>query len=279
MRDLLGKVLQERYEVKQFLGQGSIFTYFRVFDRVRNVFLIMNILTEAYEKNPQATALLKILAKTHLDLSHPNIKRCYGTGEDQGIFFTLYEDLGNAESLKTIISVSHPNPLSWELVNRVSTSVCDAAGFIHKNNLAHGDIQPMNILFTPNGRIILTGFKFRPTDCSLHGMSDRSYSPPYSAPEVLAGEPPSPRSDVYSIGVCLYEMLSGGLRPYETKRVGDWTSSPLINSWERIEEPFKSLIQINKNVNRKQDGVISQCLEKEPAKRFLNGSELLNAWY
>jgi serine/threonine-protein kinase len=207
---------------------------------------------------------------------HPNIVNFYGL-ETDGLFTFLLMDFVNGKSLKTAIYESESKGLAPEFVHLVMRSVCAALHYMHLLGLVHCDIKPGNIMINRHEEVLLTDFGIaRLTDAATATMVGFG-TPAYMAPELVQGKDPTPQSDIYSLGIVLYEMVTGGERPFIGEHAQITGSTGEKVRWEHVNLDPPTPKQYNQNISTALEAVILKCLSKDTEHRYPNALDLLNA--
>lgn len=220
----------------------------------------IKILREDYSKNESFRERFRLEAKAAANLSHPNIVTVHDFGFDSDRLYLVMEYLPGTD-LKTILRERSRLPIQ-EAVN-IIVQAAAGIGYAHRAGLIHCDIKPHNILVTPDQRIKVTDFGIARAMASVHPdeRSDVVWgSPLYFSPEQAAGEPPSPASDVYSLGIVLYEMVTGRL-PFQS-------NDPVELARMHREVLPHHPRRFNPEIPPTLEQIILKVLSKEPAARY-----------
>jgi len=215
-------------------------------------------------------------AETLENLQHPNIVRFYGIERDDFTVFMLMDYIKGI-TLKTSIFRAQGYPLNPVFIAHVMNSICSALHYAHQEKLVHCDIKPANIMIDESGKILLTDFGIaRITDAATATMVGIG-TPAYMPPELVQGDDPTLQSDIYSLGIVLYEMVTGGERPFigEHAQITGSTSEKV--RWEQINLHPPSPRQHNPNIPPAVESVILKCLAKNPSDRFATTLDLRNS--
>jgi len=258
-----------RYEVIKELGKGAMGTVFLGRDPKINRQVAIKTLRfdDPDLTDEDKTALRERFfreAESAGRLNHPHIVNIYDAGEDQDIHYIAMELLDGAD-LKAWCAKGNVHPLR-EVVSLIA-DVADALEYAHSNNIVHRDIKPANLMMLKNGKIKVTDFGIaRITDQSKTATGTVLGTPSYMSPEQLAGKKVDGRSDIFSLGVCLYELLAGE-KPFTGDSVATLVTS-IVNS------PHRPLRQLDANIPESVAHVVDRALQKDPEKRYQRAKEM-----
>ena len=255
-----GKLLNNRYQLLKRLGKGGMATVYRARDKMLERDVAIKLLRDDYSDDEKFRAKFRQEARSAANLSHPNIVTVHDFGFDVGKLFIVMEFVDGPD-LKTLIR--QQGRVSIKDAIFLMVQACAGIGYAHRAGLVHCDVKPHNFLVTSDRRLKVTDFGIaRALSTIKHDeYSDVVWgSPQYFAPEQATGGAPSPASDVYSLGVILYELLTGTLpfvapTPEELARL-HLTATPVLLS-EYIPDVPPALEQI-----------VAKVLSKEPARRY-----------
>jgi serine/threonine-protein kinase len=257
---LVGDVLAERYEIEELAGSGGMSTVFRARDKVLERTVALKVLHQRYNDEDEYVERFRREARMAAGLSHQNIVTVIDRGEYDGLQFIVFEYV-DGDNLKEV--VEREGPLPVERVLELGIQVASGLAFAHANGLVHRDVKPQNVLLNGDGTAKVTDFGIaRSLDVgkgvtqtgTVLGTSD------YIAPEQAQGQSVGERTDVYSLGVVLYELLTGRL-PFS----GD---NFVAVAMKHINEPAPHVSANRPDVPARLDGAIARALQKDPAGRF-----------
>ena len=274
--NLAGKTLVSRYRVDEYLGSSGIAQDYRVWDEQRQKNLTMKVLPESLATDKIFMRRLQRKALRLAELQHPNIVQFYSLEQEGRLAFMLTEFIeGDSLKLK-IFDVGVP--FSPQQVQEILRPVMGALQYLHKHGVFHGNVKPDEIIITPQGQIKLAGLDLaRLGDMAATTISATGH-PAYMSPEqVRRMDDLTSQTDVYALGVILFELLSGGERPFigehaETK--GDITEKIF---WEQIFLEPPSVRSLNSEITSEVEAVVFRCLEKNPSDRYRNPVKLWTA--
>lgn len=272
----VGDKLKNRYRIEESLGRGGMAEVYRVWDLQRNVPLAMKVLREDLAHDVVFLKRFEREAKTLSKLQHPNIVRFYGLEQDGMLVFMLMDYI-EGESLREEIFRSRGNGMSLERILEIMHPVCSALNYAHQSGIVHCDLKPGNILIDKSGKIFISDFGIaRHIDVSTSTMVGIG-TPAYMAPELIKGEDPTPQTDIYALGIVLYEMLTGGERPFTGERATITGTTAEKVRWEHLELEPAPVSQFNPKVNPDNQAIVDRCLQKQPEMRFQNIQGLINS--
>ena len=252
-----------RYRILGTLGRGGFAVVYRAFDTVLQRTVAIKVLRDDRWQDPALRQRLEIEARLLASLSHPNIVTVHDFGWENGQPYFVMEYVEGWD-LKALIR--HGAPLAVERALELFLQVCAGVGYAHRNNIVHGDLKPQNILVSRSGEVKVTDFGIAIAMWSPGQDRGTWGTPQYLSPEQAAGQPPTSASDVYSLGLILYEMLTGHL-PFEAA-----TPTELLQAHLTQTPPSPKTFQPGLPDDLVE--IIMTCLEKEPARRYRNADQL-----
>jgi serine/threonine-protein kinase len=240
---------------------------FKVWDEQRASYLALKLLREDLAQDRVFLRRFKREAQTLAKLQHPNIVRFYGLDEDDMQAFMLM-DFVEGTSLRTEIYKLDGKPMPSARILTIMRAVSSALHFAHNQGMVHCDIKPGNIMIEKTGRVLVSDFGIaRMTDAATATMVGAG-TPAYMAPEQVQGADPVPTVDVYAMGVVLFEMLSGGERPFTGEHAKTTGSTSERVRWEHVHLKAPSIRRFNPKVSPEMEAVVARALAKNPADRY-----------
>ena len=261
-------VLNDRYRLVELIGAGGMATVYRGEDLMLERQVAVKFLREPYASDPEARERFLLEGRAAAKLDHPNIVRIYDVGQDAGNHPYLVMELVPGEDLKTMIRRSAP--LSVPRALTVAREICSGVGQAHRAGIVHCDLKPQNILVTESGHVKVTDFgiaRALQQDETDDGPVEVVWgSPHYLSPEQAMGRVPTPAADVYSIGVMLYEMLTG-VPPFHDP-------DPAVLAMKHCREEPPPLTALNPKIPTGLDWLVRKILAKEPTRRYRDADQL-----
>ena len=270
MSNLIGQALG-RYQILEQLGEGGMATVYKAYDtRLERFVAIKVIRTDQFAPSMLGEMLKRFEreAKALAKLSHPNIVHVHDYGEHEGAPYLVMEYLPSGT-----LKQSGGAPVPWQQALHILLPIAQALAYAHEHNVIHRDIKPANILLTENGLPMLSDFgiaKILESNAggTLTGTGMSIGTPEYMAPEQWTGQS-SPQSDIYSLAVVLYELLTGR-KPY----TGD---TPVGIMLKQVNEPLPRPTQFVPDLPEGVENVLIKALEKRPEDRYQSMSEFASA--
>ena len=261
------QVLDTRYHTNRPLGSGGMADVYLAHDEVLNRDVALKILSRRCASDNGLVERFRSEARSAASLSHPNIVSIYDRGEtEDGTYYIVMEYVPGG-TLKDCIL--RKGPLSADTAAAVATQVAEALEEAHRNGVIHRDIKPQNILITDWGDVKVADFGIaRAASSSMATETGWIMGTAhYVSPEQVVGEPVSPRSDLYSLGVVLYEMLTGEL-PYDAE-------SPIGIAMQHVEGRLRPPREVDPSIPEGINAVAVRLLAKDPKDRHSDAASLL----
>ncbi len=263
--------LAPRYRLLGFIGKGGFSKVFLIEDTVLGRKCALKILySQLFENDPDMLERFKREAKLYAELEHPNIVPIYDMGIHENTAYLIMKYI-KGRTLKEIIRERAPLP-PQEIIS-IAEGLLSALAYMHKKGVVHRDIKPGNIIIEDETeRVILADFGLArkiESDSHLTQTGQLLGTPYYVSPEQAQGQKATFASDVYSVGITLFEMATGKL-PFTGE-------SPLQILWKHVKEPLPSPSKINPEIPPQLEAVIKKATEKNPSRRYRDASEMLEA--
>lgn len=268
MNNLVNTVLQDRYFLRQLVGSGGMADVYLAWDRMRASQMAIKVLRPDLANDERAWTTFKKEAHFLQELRHPNIVRFYDVGQDGNLFFIVMEWVDGTD-LKRAIQ-DRKQPYGADDAGQILAPLSRALHFAHQSKAYHCDIKPANVLIRKlDNEVFLTDFGVSRWKFDRRGGG----TPAYMAPELFAGADVTERTEVYALGITLYEMLSGSL-PFRGESKSPGSTSRERIAWEHNNAPLPPLQQSNPALSQTIVAVIQKALNKDPKQRFANIMDL-----
>jgi ligand-binding sensor domain-containing protein/tRNA A-37 threonylcarbamoyl transferase component Bud32 len=257
------------YRIIAQIGQGGMATVYKAYHAAMDRYVAIKVLPYQPVRSEEALARFQQEARTIAKLEHPHILPVYDYGQHEGITYFVMRLL-DAGDLKTRIKAG---ALSLNEVDRLFTQITDALGYAHEHGVVHRDIKPSNVMIDSRGDAFLTDFgiaKLIESNIQLTASGSITGTPAYMSPEQAQGEKLDQRSDIYALGIVLYEMILGRV-PFEAE-------TPLAVILKHITDPLPLPSRLNPNVSPAMERVLLKALAKNKDDRFASCADLLTAW-
>ena len=263
-----GKLLKERYEIIKQVGNGGMATVYKAKDNVLKRDVAIKILRDEFTTDEEFIKRFEVEAQSAAGLSHPNIVSVYDVGVDGNLHYIVME-LIQGKTLKEII-LKEKGPLPWKWSVNVAIQIASAIEMAHKNDIVHRDIKPHNIIITEDGVAKVTDFGIAKavSNSTITAFGTTLGSVHYFSPEHARGGFTDVKSDLYSLGVVMYEMMTGNV-PFDA-------DTPVSVALKHMQEDAKEPIEINKKIPTSINQIIMKALQKDTNLRYQSAGEMLD---
>ena len=265
--NLEGKLLGNRYEIIEKIGNGGMATVYKATDKVLKRNVAVKILRDEFTTDDEFIKRFEVEAQSAARLTHPNIVSIYDVGVDGNLYYIVME-LIQGKTLKEII-VKEKGPLPWKWSINVSIQIASALEMAHRNNIIHRDIKPHNIIITEDGVAKVTDFGIAKavSNSTITAFGTTIGSVHYFSPEHARGGFTDAKSDLYSLGVVMYEMVTGRV-PFDA-------DTPVSVALKHMQEEPVEPIELNPNLPIAVNKIIMRALQKDTTLRYQTASEML----
>ena len=262
MSDHGNVILNDRYEMQQRIGRGGMADVYLARDVLLDRLVAIKVLFPEFATDPAFVERFRREAQSAANLNHPNIVSVYDWGRSNNTYFMAMEYVPGRTLAEALNDVG---PISASKAAEVGIEVAAALSFAHRNNVVHRDIKPGNILIGSNGQLKVADFGIAralgsAADSGLTAHGAVMGTAAYFSPEQAQGGQPDPRSDLYSLGIVLYEMVAGQV-PF----TGD---TPVAIAYKQVHEAPRPLHQLAPDVPRAFEAIVARLLAKDPDRRY-----------
>jgi eukaryotic-like serine/threonine-protein kinase len=260
-------LISDRYEIQEPLGRGGMGTVHRGWDRVLARPVAVKVLPFALSADEGAASRLRREARAAARLNHPGIVAVFDAGVADGVPYLVMEHVEG----HTLAEELRQGPIPSDRAATIAASIAAALSVAHAAGVVHRDVKPANVLLTPSGEIKVTDFGIARAvdDDTVTPPSSVVGSAPYLSPEQVRGEAGDARSDLYALGVVLFQMLTGRL-PFEA-------DTAVAMAFKHLEEQPRPPTEVEPEIPEALDAVALRALAKDPADRFGSADELVAA--
>lgn len=272
MTELTRVTLRNRYFLREQIGSGGMADVYQAWDNLRATRMAVKVLRRDLAQSARFNRMFEQEAELLRKLEHPNIVRLYEFDKEGDVIFIVM-DWVEGTNLRQAIN-DHQKPFNLEEVSHILQPVSAALNYAHQNKVFHCDVKPANILLHADGRVLLTDFGV----ARLASDDTGGGTPPYMSPEQFSGGVINAATDVYALGITIYEMLSG-LVPFrgETPNSQGSTLRDKI-AWEHLNAQPRPLRQINPGVPPAVENVVNLALSKDTRERYATVLALRDAF-
>src|SRR6476659_1913842 len=262
---MLGEVIANRYELVEIVGSGGMSSVYKAHDGLLERNVALKILHPHYGDDDEYVERFRREARMVAQMSHPNIVTVIDRGEDDGRQYIVFE-LVDGENLKQLVERTGPLPV--RRVVELGVAIADALAFAHEHGLVHRDVKPQNVLLTPDGEAKMTDFGIARSLDVEHGVTQTGTvlgTSNYLSPEQASGKPVTPATDVYSLGVVMFELLTAEV-PFPGENF-------VAVAMKHVNEPPPDWTEKRLDVPLRLVAAVERALEKDPTRRFQSMGE------
>ncbi len=264
--NLIGKMLNNRYEILEKIGNGGMAIVYKAKCHVLNRFVAIKILKDEFTTDSEFIKKFNSEAQSAASLTHSNIVSIYDVGNEDNLYYIVME-LIKGKTLKEIII--EDGILSWKWSVSIAIQIASALETAHKNNIIHRDIKPHNIIITEDGIAKVTDFGIAKavSNSTITAFGTTIGSVHYFSPEHARGGYTDAKSDLYSLGIVMYEMLTGRV-PFDA-------DTPVSVALKQVQEEPVEAIKYNSSIPVSVNRIILKAMQKDPNLRYQNATEML----
>ncbi len=261
---MIGKILGNRYEILEIVGSGGMAIVYKAKCRLLNRFVAVKMLREELKSDKEFVERFRVEAQSAASLSHHNIVSVFDVGEENGRDYFVMEYIEGV-TLKELIKERN---IDWKEACDYAIGICDAIEHAHRKNIVHRDIKPHNIMITRDGEVKVTDFGIARavSSSTLVRQGNMIGSVHYFSPEQAVGGIVDFKSDIYSIGVVLYEMLSGRL-PFDA-------DNPVAVAKMHVDNPVVPVTTFKPQLPPSLSDIVLKAMSKQPSMRYQSAAEL-----
>ncbi len=261
-------IINDRYELTRRIGRGGMADVFLGRDRLLDRQVAIKVLFPEFATDPNFVERFRREAQAAANLSHPNIVNVYDWGRHSGTYYICMEYVEGRTLAEILRTNGH---VTAKQAAEIASEVAAALGFAHEAGLVHRDVKPANILIGSNGQVKVADFGIAramnaPTESNLTQAGAVMGTATYFSPEQAQGAQPDPRSDLYSLGVVMYEMVSG--RPPFTGE------NPVSIAYKQVHDNPQPLNQLVVDIPRSYEAIVAKLLAKDPKIRYPSAAAL-----
>lgn len=264
--NLVGKVIGNRYEILEKIGEGGMATVYKARCNILKRYVAVKVLRDEFTTDEEFIKRFNTEAQSAASLTQPNIVSIYDVGHEDNIYYIVME-LVQGKTLKEIINEDGVLPWKWSI--NIAIQVASALETAHKNNIVHRDIKPHNIIITEDGIAKVTDFGIAKavSNSTITAFGTTIGSVHYFSPEHARGGYTDAKSDIYSLGVVMYEMLTGRV-PFDA-------DTPVSIALKHMQEKPIEPIKLNPSIPYAVNKIIMKAMEKEISLRYQSATEML----
>ena len=264
--NLIGKMLNNRYEVLEKVGNGGMATVYKAKCHILNRYVAIKILKDEFTTDSEFIKKFNTEAQSAAGLNHPNIVSVFDVCNEDNLYYIVME-LIQGKTLKEIIV--EDGRLSWKWSVNIAIQIASALEAAHKNNIVHRDIKPHNIIITEDGIAKVTDFGIAKavSNSTITAFGTTIGSVHYFSPEHARGGYTDAKSDIYSLGIVMYEMLTGRV-PFDA-------DTPVSVALKQVQEEPVDPMRYNDSIPVSVNRIILKAMQKDPNLRYQNASEML----
>lgn len=263
---MIGSKLSGRYEIQEQIGGGGMALVYKAHDVLLNRNVAVKVLRQQFVHDEEFIRRFRREAQSAASLSHPNVVSIYDVGQEDETHYIVMEYVEGSNLNEVILERA---PLQAQEAVHIALQICDALEHAHHHQIIHRDIKPHNILIGKNNRVKVTDFGIARavTSSTITQTGSVVGSVHYFSPEHAKGVNTGEKSDLYSLGIVLYQMLTGRL-PF----LGE---SPISVALKHLQEEFEPPRRVNPHIPQSLENIILRSMRKDPAERYASAEEMI----
>ena len=264
--NLEGKIIGNRYEIIEKIGNGGMATVYKARCTILNRYVAVKVLREEFTTDEEFIKRFNTEAQAAASLTHPNIVSVFDVGQEYNIYYIVME-LIQGKTLKQIIA--EEGALSWKWSVNIAIQICSALEVAHKNGIVHRDIKPHNIIITEEGIAKVTDFGIAKavSNSTITAFGTTIGSVHYFSPEHARGGYTDAKSDIYSLGVVMYEMVTGKV-PFDA-------DTPVSVALKHMQEEPIEPVKLNSKIPVAVNQIILKAMKKDASLRYASATEMI----
>ena len=261
-----GRIIGNRYEIIEKVGSGGMATVYKARDTILNRYVAVKVLRDEFTTDEEFIKRFNTEAQSAARLTHPNIVSVFDVGQEYNIYYIVME-LIQGKTLKQIISEEGALPWKWTV--NIAIQICSALEMAHKNGIIHRDIKPHNIIITEDGIAKVTDFGIAKavSNSTITAFGTTIGSVHYFSPEHARGGYTDAKSDIYSLGVVMYEMITGKV-PFDA-------DTPVSVALKHMQEEPIEPIQLNSTIPVAINKIILKAMKKDTSARYASATDMM----
>ncbi len=264
--NLEGKIIGNRYEIIEKIGNGGMATVYKARCTILNRYVAVKVLREEFTTDEEFIKRFNTEAQAAASLTHPNIVSVFDVGQEYNIYYIVME-LIQGKTLKQIIAEEGALPWKWSV--NIAIQICSALEVAHKNGIVHRDIKPHNIIITEDGiaKVADFGIAKAVSNSTITAFGTTIGSVHYFSPEHARGGYTDAKSDLYSLGVVMYEMVTGKV-PFDA-------DTPVSVALKHMQEEPVEPIKLNSRIPVAVNQIILKAMKKDASLRYASATEMI----
>jgi len=261
-----GRIIGNRYEIIEKVGSGGMATVYKARDTILNRYVAVKVLRDEFTTDEEFIKRFNTEAQSAARLTHPNIVSVFDVGQEYNIYYIVME-LIQGKTLKQIISEEGALPWKWTV--NIAIQICSALEMAHRNGIVHRDIKPHNIIITEDGIAKVTDFGIAKavSNSTITAFGTTIGSVHYFSPEHARGGYTDAKSDLYSLGVVMYEMMTGKV-PFDA-------DTPVSVALKHMQEEPVEPIKLNSHIPPALNKIILKAMKKDTSARYASATDMM----